>query len=97
MMSLDIFNAIDRLFMDIVRNNISLGGKSFLFGGDFRKTLPIIRRGNRTLIIENCILRSPIWPSFVSYYLTGNQRAIIDPQFAHWLLCLGNGTLPYEF
>ena len=53
---------VDRLLRDIVGNNIPFGGKTFLLGGDFRQTLPVVKKANAAQIVEQCILRSPLWP-----------------------------------
>ena len=97
MISLPAFNAIDRLMRDITGFDVPFGGKVFLFGGDFRQTLPIVKRGTPTQIIENCILRSPIWQNVVRLQLTINRRVRPDQQdFADWLLRLGDGALPVK-
>ena len=36
--------AIDRMFRDICNVNTPFGGKVILLGGDFRQTLPVVRR-----------------------------------------------------
>ena len=95
MLSLHIFHCIDRLMRDIMGNDIPFGGKPFLFGGDFRQTLPVVKRGNASQIVEQCILRSPLWPNFSVFHLTGNQRVRPNEQeFSQWLLMLGNDELP---
>ena len=50
------FEAVNKLFRDICENNKIFGGKLILVLGDFRQTLPIVKRGNRTKIVENCVI-----------------------------------------
>jgi hypothetical protein len=40
--------ALDNSLCDIMdRPELSFGGKTVVFGGDFRQVLPIVRRGSR--------------------------------------------------
>ena len=95
MISLPAFNAIDRLMRDITASDVPFGGRIFLLGGDFRQTLPIVKRGSETQIIENCITRSCLWHIVSKFTLTVNQRTRENEQlFSGWLLELGNGQLP---
>ena len=95
MLSIDILHCIDRLMRDIMGNDVPFGGKPFLLGGDFRQTLPIVRRGNASQILEQCILSSALWSDFTVFHLSGNQRVRPNEQeFSEWLLKLGNDELP---
>jgi hypothetical protein len=87
-------NAIDKMLRDITNTDVPFGGKIFLLGGDFRQVLPVIPRKPRAVVIENCLISSPLWPDFTIFKLTKNMRAGHDQQeFAQWLLALGNGEL----
>ena len=55
MTSKHAFEAVDKLFRDICENNEILCGKLILVSGDFRQTLPIVKPGNRTQVVENCV------------------------------------------
>ncbi|XP_043482109.1 uncharacterized protein LOC122511114 [Leptopilina heterotoma] len=60
--------------------------------GDFRQTLPIVRHGNRTLIVNNCVKRSNLWSNFQCFTLSENIRLCNDDKdFNLWLLEVGNG------
>ena len=90
-------NAIDKMLRDITGDDVPFGGKVFLLGGDFRQVLPIVPRQPRTVVIESCLKRSPLWPSFRVFKLTKNMRANADEQeFSRWLLDLGNGEIQCE-
>ena len=87
-------NAIDKMLRDIIGTEVPFGRKIFLLGGDFRQVLPVVPRSPRTVIVENCIKSSPLWPLFSVFKLTRNMRAEADQhQFAEWLLRLGDGNL----
>jgi hypothetical protein len=90
--------AIDDMLRDITGlPEILFGGKVFLLGGDFRQVLPVVPRQPRTVIVENCLKSSPLWPHIEIFKLKKNMRAEVDQQeFARWLLDLGNGTLQCE-
>ena len=38
------FDTVDRLFKDLYQNSKSFGGKEIIVSGDFRQTLPIVRK-----------------------------------------------------
>ena len=87
-------SAIDRMLRDITKVDIPFGGKVFLLGGDFRQVLPVVPRKPRTVIVENCIKRSPLWPLIQVFKLTKNMCALEnEKEFADWLLELGNRSL----
>ncbi|XP_050337773.1 ATP-dependent DNA helicase pif1-like [Bactrocera neohumeralis] len=92
----DAINIVDKLFKDITNVNLPFGGKIFVFGGDFRQVLPVVRHATRTSIIENCIKRSPLWSKVKIRRLVQNMRANNDPEFKNWLLKLGNGDLEIQ-
>ena len=50
-----IIEAIDSLLKLLMNNNIPFGGKDIILGGDFRQTLPVIPKANRTNIVDKCI------------------------------------------
>jgi len=86
--------AVDYLLKDIMQNNLLFGGKTFVMGGDFKQTPPVVHKGSKIKIVEASIKQ------FVKQYfkilkLKTNMRA--DPnaiEFADWLLKIGNGKEP---
>ena len=65
-----------------------------LFGGDFRKTLPIID-GESNVILVACVISSDLWKKCFPFALTTNMRARKNEQeFAAFLAKLGSNLLP---
>jgi hypothetical protein len=111
MTSRHIFEAVDRTLKDVFGvidpkfERIPFGGRLFVFGGDFRQTLPVIPDGRRSDIIGQCINRSVIWQSVVTFRLQVNmrvQQALTEnndslaqqlSRFSEFLLSVGNGTI----
>lgn len=54
-------NCIDRLLKDIMRCGKEMGGKTEVFGVDFRQVLPVIPKGGKVKVIESCIQAAQIW------------------------------------
>lgn len=99
------YETVDRTFRDIMKGvspeleKIPFGGKTIVFGGDFRQTLPIVPHGNRAAIVNNCISRSYLWKSVKQLKLTINMRlsqldeftANEQCEFSKYLLRIGEG------
>ena len=74
--------------------DLPFGGKCILLGGDFRQILPVVPHGSKTLIIENNIQNSFLWPFFDILRLRRNMRANPNEQaFSEWLMSVGNGSI----
>jgi hypothetical protein len=44
--------ALDNSLRDIMdRHKLPFGGKTIVFGGDFRQVLPVVRKGSRAQIV----------------------------------------------
>jgi ATP-dependent DNA helicase PIF1 len=63
-----------------------------VFGGDFRQTLPVVRKGSRAQIVDASLHRSYLWNLMQHLRLERNVRAQEDPEFADFLLHIGGGT-----
>jgi ATP-dependent DNA helicase PIF1 len=74
------FEAVDRSMRDIMSKNDPLnefrpfGGMTVVLGGDFRKILPVVRKGSRQDIIDASINSSKIWAYCNVSRLTVNMR-----------------------
>ncbi|XP_020962284.1 uncharacterized protein LOC107606362 isoform X4 [Arachis ipaensis] len=99
--------ALDRTMRDILRfsNPNSLdqpfGGKTVVFGGDFRQILPVIPKGTRQEIVNATINSSYIWDSCKLLSLTKNMRLKAGDshtnsselkEFGDWILGIGDGS-----
>ena len=68
-----------------------------MLGGDFRQTLPVVKRARPAEVIEVCLKSSYIWPLVQIFHLVTNMRAGEGEQdFSEFLLELGSGQLPVK-
>jgi hypothetical protein len=68
--------ALDNSLRDIMdRHELPFGGKTIVFGGDFRQVLPIVRKGSRAHIVGASLQRSYLWDSMHHLKLVRNMRA----------------------
>uniref|UniRef100_K4A156 ATP-dependent DNA helicase n=1 Tax=Setaria italica TaxID=4555 RepID=K4A156_SETIT len=85
--------ALDNSLRDIMgRQDLPFGGKTVVFGGDFRQVLPVVRKGSRAQIVDASLRRSYLWESMHHLKLMRNMRTQSDPWFAEYLLRIGGGT-----
>jgi ATP-dependent DNA helicase PIF1 len=85
--------AFDNSLRDILNNeDLPFGGKTIVFGGDFRQTLPVVRKGSRAQIVDVLLRRSYLCDLMQHLRLEHNMRAQKDPEFADFLLHIGGGT-----
>nr|XP_051190271.1 uncharacterized protein LOC127303598 [Lolium perenne] len=85
--------ALDKCMRDIMgRRDRPFGGKTVVFGGDFRQVLPVVRKGSRGQIVEVTLRSSYLWKEMRPLRLVTNMRAHNDQWFADYLLRVGNGT-----
>jgi ATP-dependent DNA helicase PIF1 len=85
--------ALDNSMRDIMgRPGLSFGGKTIVFGGDFRQVFPVVRKGSRAQVVGSSLRMSYLWESMSHLKLVNNMRAKNDPWFAKYLLRVGGGT-----
>jgi ATP-dependent DNA helicase PIF1 len=85
--------ALDNSMRDIMgQSGLPFGGKTIVFGGDFRQVLPVVRKGSRAQIVVASLRSSYLWESMCHLKLVQNMRTQSDPWFAEYLLRLGDGT-----
>ena len=94
MLNNEALRCIDQLLCEIMQVDKSFGGKTMVIGGDFRQTLPIVRKGTRAQIVNACIKSCSLWRCFKQLKLTTNMRAQADSEFAAWIIQVGDGTAP---
>ncbi|XP_076920615.1 ATP-dependent DNA helicase RRM3-like [Bidens hawaiensis] len=71
------FEAMDRIFKDILKSDSLFGGKVVVFGGDFRQILPVITNGSRHQIVNASLSSSNIWKNCKVLKLTKNMRLTV--------------------
>ncbi|XP_072066853.1 uncharacterized protein [Arachis hypogaea] len=99
--------ALDRTMRDILRFNNTdsleqpFGGKTIVFGGDFRQILPVIPKGSRQEIVNATINSSYLWDDCKLLTLSKNMRLKSSDsnsrsselkEFADWILSIGDGS-----
>ena len=89
---------------DGARSGLPFGGKTVVFGGDFRQVLPVVEGGSRIDIVNSSLVRSPLWRHVEVRHLHVNMQ-LANPEltswgrsqmqvFADWVLSIGNGSVP---
>ena len=95
MMSKYCFEAVDRTFKDICRNQLQFGGKPFLMGGDFRQIPPVVLHASPTDIIRVSLKKSYLWGRTEILRLERNMRLQEqneENEYAEFLLRVGDNT-----
>lgn len=64
-----------------MNNDLPFGGKTILFGGDFRQLLLVVRHASTTSAVENTVKRSVLWSHVKIHKLTQTIKANYDPIF----------------
>ncbi|XP_045797724.1 uncharacterized protein LOC123891897 [Trifolium pratense] len=100
--------AFERTLRDIMKETVvgasdkPFGGKTIVFGGDFRQILPVIPKGGRGEVVHACINSSLLWRRCRVLRLTQNMRLQFSldttennlvKDFAKWVLNVGDGKL----
>ncbi|XP_073139112.1 uncharacterized protein [Henckelia pumila] len=84
------FEAISQTFQDIMDNQLPFGGKTMIFGGDFRQVLPVVKRGSMRDQIVTSISRSSFWNFVKILHLQQNMRSTQDIEFSQFILRVGD-------
>jgi hypothetical protein len=85
--------ALDNSLRDIMDcPNLPFGGKTVVFGGDFRQILLVVRRGSMAQIVGASLRMSYLWDFMRHLKLVRNMRAKNDPWFAEYSLRIGGGS-----
>ncbi|XP_047964715.1 uncharacterized protein LOC125209150 [Salvia hispanica] len=100
--------AVDRTFRDILRVcsessvHKPFGGKTIVFGGDFRQILPVVLKGSRQNVVNATINSSYLWSSCIVLRLTKNMRLLSVEssveasklkEFSSWVASVGDGVV----
>jgi hypothetical protein len=97
--------AVDRSIRDVLDTDVPFGGIVVVLTGDFRQTLPIVKRGNHAETSATILKRSKqLWPHVRELRLIENERckrleregkgdaAAKAKEFGAWLLDIGDGA-----
>jgi ATP-dependent DNA helicase PIF1 len=88
-----VVEALDYSMRDIMgQKDLLFGGKTIVFGVDFRQVLPVVRKGSRAQIVDASLRKSYLWEFMRYLKLIRNMRAQNDPWSADYMLRIGNGT-----
>ncbi|XP_025825166.1 uncharacterized protein LOC112900525 [Panicum hallii] len=88
---------LDKSLRDIMDQlDLSFGGKTVVFGGDFRQVLPVVWKGSRAQMVDASLRRSYLWDSMRHLELVRNMRAQSNPWFADYLLRIDGGTKEFK-
>jgi len=88
--------ALDATLQDLRNTKSIMGGIIVLLAGDFRQTLPVIRRATRADELNACLKSSFLWSKVKTLQLKTNMRVRLSGdslagEFSEQLLTLGNG------
>ena len=67
-----VYMALDRTLRDLRGEQnklVPFGNITIVFGGDFRQVLPVVKRGNRSSIVNSTIKATKFWPQIIKYRL----------------------------
>jgi ATP-dependent DNA helicase PIF1 len=102
------FEAFERTLQDIMSDvdakngSLLFGGKTVVFGGDFRQILPVVPKGTRADIVHATLNSSRLWRRCRVLRLTKNMRLQYSSNqqenekiatFAKWILDIGDGKI----
>jgi len=72
---------VDRLLRGVMRSELSFGGKTMLFAGDFRQMLPVNREDTSAEIIMSSLKENGLWRGMERFNLIQNMRADNEADF----------------
>ena len=92
----ETIEAVHCLLTDIMESDVPFGGKTIIFGGDFRQTLPIIEQLGESDSIKSTVLYSHLWSHMRKQRLATNMRAALDPAFSAFFIRVGEDVEPVD-
>ena len=93
--------ALDRTLKDLRASSLLMGGVVVILAGDFRQTLPVIKRSTPADELNACLKQSFLWRHVQKVTLSTNMRVHLRAEagaeaFCRTLLSIGNGTYPMD-
>nr|XP_027075893.1 uncharacterized protein LOC113699739 [Coffea arabica] len=92
----ETIEAVHCLLTDIVESDVPFGGKTIIFGGDFRQTLPVIEQLGESDSIKSIVLYSYLWSHMRKQRLATNARAALDPALSAFFIRVGEDVEPVD-
>ncbi len=90
MVHADVANTVERTLRDIMHDERPFGGKIFVWTGDFKQLLPVVRFGKgHNFTIQTCAW----WSSVHKIKFSKNWRAALNPVYTAFLEDVGNGRV----
>ena len=92
-----VYEAIDRSLKKLFQNDLTFGGLVTVFAGDWRQTLPIVKRGSNDQIVAATLKFSYLWRNVRVFHLITNMRVQegednTNKVFSQFLLSVGDGS-----
>ena len=96
-----LLEALDRTLRDLRSDQSIMGGVVVVLAGDFRQTLPVIRRATPADELNACLKQSELWRHVQKFHLSTNMRVHLRGEagadaFCRTLLSIGNGSFPSD-
>mmetsp|Transcript_6468 Transcript_6468/g.26204 ORF Transcript_6468/g.26204 Transcript_6468/m.26204 type:complete len:497 (+) Transcript_6468:183-1673(+) len=80
MMNRHYLEGLDAMLRDVMRSEQPFGGKRIVVAGDFRQTLPVVKRGGRAQTVRASHKESRLWRLFTTRRLEVNMRVRLNGQ-----------------
>lgn len=90
-----MLNSIDRLLKKINRNNLLFGGKTIIFGGDFKQLACVVPKSSEYAIFQASVKNTNFFEDITRMKLIENVRQK-NKEFGDLLLNIGNGQINDE-
>ncbi|KAE8254486.1 hypothetical protein A4X13_0g3408 [Tilletia indica] len=99
MMTRHAFEAVDRMLQDIRKDTRNFGGCTMLMSGDWKQTLPVVRKASEAQVISVCLHNSHLWNTTTQLRLSVNVRLLntqgtdlaSQQAYGAWILDVGTG------
>ncbi|KAK4385560.1 hypothetical protein Sango_2680000 [Sesamum angolense] len=70
------FESVNKTFQDIMKNNLSFGGKIMILAGDFRQVLPVVKGGSLSEQVASSLSKSTFW-NVVNNHTSSTKYVVI--------------------
>ncbi|KAK3933230.1 ATP-dependent DNA helicase [Frankliniella fusca] len=87
---------VDKYLRLLCKIDAPFANKIVILSGDFRQILPVVRHGYRQKTVEASIINTILWHQIEIVEMNENIRAENNPEFARWLLSVGDGSANHK-